>query len=85
MTQANQAHALVTTAAARKHVTDTAHIKASEAILKIDSLKSEIELIMRNSDPNKLQLAVIRANCADIHVALADVEYWATKKYRKDF
>lgn len=60
------------------------HIKANESILKVIESLSEIELIMRQPDPNKLQLAVIRANISDIIANLDNVSYWATKKYRKE-
>lgn len=57
-------------------------IKASEAAIKINELIAEMELIMRQPEPNRLLLAVIRANCLDISSKLADIEYWAVKKYR---
>jgi hypothetical protein len=57
-------------------------IKASEAAIKINELIAEMELIMRQPEPNRILLAVIRANCRDIESKLADIDYWAVKKYR---
>lgn len=59
-------------------------IKASEAAIKINELIAEMELIMRQPEPNRILLAVIRANCMDIQCKLQDIEYWATKKYREE-
>jgi len=59
-------------------------IKASEATIKINELIAEMELNMRQPEPNRILLAVIRANCADIQAKLHDIEYWATKKYREE-
>lgn len=60
------------------------HIKATESAQKIATALAEIELMMRQSEPNKLQLAVIRANCLDINKLVLDIELWAARKYRKE-
>lgn len=59
-------------------------IKAQEALLRAEREIERIKLHMRNAQPTKMELAFIRAACADAESALTDVHYWAIKAYREE-
>lgn len=59
-------------------------IKATESLIKAEHLVDEIKLILRQSAPNRLDLAIVRANCSDINRVLEDVNYWAAVTYRAE-
>ena len=63
---------------------DAMAIKAQEALLRAEREIERIKLHMRNAKPSKMELAFIRAACADAEAALTEVHYWATKTYREE-
>lgn len=58
-------------------------IKAQEAMLVVERLTEVIKIHMRQAQPNKTSLAVIRCCCLDMQKSLDDVYYWSAKEYRK--
>jgi hypothetical protein len=58
-------------------------IQAQEAMLAVERLTEVIKIHMRQAQPNKESLAIIRCNCLDMQKHLDNVYYWSAKEYRK--